>query len=184
MSYILSHIYLNINKSYHIQLHIKWKKWWHFVKALAKSKFVSTLYVIYRSYHIGSSQVSTERNHSTRLGSWDLKIATFWFSSKDRPLKYTCASQCIFFPVRGTSSKFLTHTYRQNECDFQINRHSKFGSKNESNYNLLSYMLQHWFLTRTMQQPDMLWETTSHIQRSTAYQAKDERYIWTYWRRI
>ena len=80
MNYILSHIYLNINKSYHIQLHIKWKKiWWHFVQALAKSKFVSTLYVIYRSYHIGSGQVSTERNHCNRLGSWDLKIATFCF---------------------------------------------------------------------------------------------------------
>ena len=75
---------------------------------------------------------------------------------EDRPLKYTCASQCIFFPVRGTSSKFLTHTYRQNECDFQINRHSMFfcnGSKTVLNNNLLSNMLQHWFLTRTMQQP-------------------------------
>ena len=59
---------------------------------------------------------------------------------------YLCQSM-YFFPVRGTlSAFFLTHTYRQNDCNFQINRHFKFFVTGEY-HNLLSYMLQHWFLT-------------------------------------
>ena len=65
---------------------------------------------------------------------------------KDRPLKYTRASQCIFFRSEELHLHFLTHTYRQNQCNFQINRHFKFFVTGEY-HNLLSYMLQHRFLT-------------------------------------
>ena len=57
-----------------------------------------------------------------------------------------CTSQCIFSGPRNFICIFLTHTYRQNECNFQINRHFKFFVTGEY-HNLLSYMLQHWFLT-------------------------------------